>query len=103
MGLMLMFEPSLRRVSAAIHIQTQYRAYLERRTKRGFGEQVVEHRAACLLQSFWTYLMLRKRLSAMASIKKYLSKIRSSVLYIEEWLYLNLEHIALIHARHSRF
>ena len=102
--LLAYFEPGLKRITSCLRLQALFRSFHIRKQKNiGFAEKVLERRAASLIQSYWRYLTLRKRLNALSSISRYLKKINSNTLYIEEWLYLNLEHIVQIHVKHTRF
>jgi len=58
-----------------------------------FSLGLIKNRAALCMQSWWRSLKLTRRIKYLASLKNYLSKIDSNVIYLEETMYLELPRI----------
>jgi hypothetical protein len=55
--------------------------------------KIVQKRAAYCIQSWWSGLKLRKRLIALANIKKHIEKINSNEIYLEQTVYQNINSV----------
>jgi hypothetical protein len=115
---MVFFPRLMNRVAAAMKIQQSFRAFKIRKMQKRqinpmqviyptnecwFAKSVIQHRAALCISQWWKYLKLSRRLEALSSIKKYISKITQPTLYIEESIYMNINFILQKQSKSLRF
>jgi hypothetical protein len=92
----MFFKLPLTKVAAAVTIQTAFRHYRWRKympTGYKFSLGLIKNRAALCMQAWWRSLKLTRRIKYLASLKSYLHKIDSNVIYLEETMYLELPRI----------
>ena len=94
--ILLFFKKPLMKVAAAMTIQTAYRHYLWRRSNGNstrFQKEIIRNRASLCMQAWWRSLRLTRRIKFLATLKTYLNKVDSNVIYMEETLYLELPNL----------
>ena len=58
-----------------------------------FSLGLIKNRAVLCMQAWWRSLKLARRIKYLATLKSYLHKIDSNVIYLEETMYLELPRI----------
>ena len=94
--ILLFFKKPLMKVAAVMTIQTAYRHYLWRRSNGNstrFQKEIIRNRASLCMQAWWRSLRLTRRIKFLATLKTYLNKVDSNVIYMEETLYLELPNL----------
>ena len=94
--ILLFYKVALTRVSAAVTIQTAFRHYRWRKfmpPTYKFSLSLIKNRAALCMQAWWRSLKLTRRIKFLSTLKGYLHKIDSNVIYMEETMYLELPRI----------
>jgi len=98
------FRPLLQRQASLTTIQQQIRAHLFRKKHPVKPvELIIRKRAALCIQEWWRNLCLRKRVTALMNIKRHISQINSSDIYIEETIYENINDVVAAARQGFRF
>jgi hypothetical protein len=92
--ILLFFKAPLRRVAAAVTIQTAFRHYRWRKkVQQRFTQVITRNRASLCMQAWWRSLKLTRRIRFLASLRPYLSRLDSNVIYLEETMYLEMPRL----------
>jgi len=95
---LVFFEPLIQKVCAASKIQRNWRAHLFRRRfyrpKQYPLEELINKRASQCLQRWWSDLRFSRRIEGMTKIYKYIQRIKSPTLYLEQSIYNNIKKIS---------
>jgi len=83
-------------IAAATVIQSCWRAHKERLSLGSLADAILHRRAAICIQRSWRWNLLKRRLELLQGALRLTRSIRSSVVYMEERLFLGLNLIAAV-------
>ena len=90
----LFFEETVKKVSAAIKIQWFFRNWvIRKKLKKSYAKTIIEWRAVLWIQAYWRSYKIKARIRMNSNIRSHISTIKTSTIYLEETIYLNIMFI----------